>query len=515
MHNNFYFLRQLSRELGDKLRGFTLVSVFTQNKEELILEFNNARESFFLRATLSPTFCCLSFPQDFHRARKNSVDLFEKVILKEVVSVHQYSNERSFSIDLADDLHLVFSMHGSRANVLLFEGDRVVEIFRNQFTADLAVRRTDLDRFIDWSHECFASHQDRLQEIYFTFGKIVWEWLEANGFEQANQAKRWALLQDLLKRLEKPEYLICRAPEKVFLSLVPSGQVIGSFDDPILAINELYYIHTVAGTLLKEKAMALRNLHVRLDRGKEYIAKNRRHLKELENDSHYQNWADLLMANMHRVKTGMEKITVDGFYDGMPVEIKLKKNLSPQKNAEVYYRKAKNQQIEIHKLKESIAKKEEEIAKLSSEVTYVETEKDDKALRKHLQQLAASQQPRQTAVSLPYREYIFKGFTIWVGKNAETNDALTQKHSFKDDLWLHAKDVSGSHVLIKYQAGKNFPQDVIEYAASLAAYFSKRKNESLCPVAYTPRKYVRKRKGDPAGMVVVEKEVVILVKPRD
>ena len=69
-------------------------------------------------------------------------------------------------------------------------------------------------------------------------------------------------------------------------------------------------------------------------------------------------------------------------------------------------------------------------------------------------------------------------------------------------------------MVIKYQSGKKFPKDVIERAAQLAAFNSKRKTESLCPVAYTPKKYVRKRKGDPAGAMVVEREEVILVEPK-
>lgn len=101
-----------------------------------------------------------------------------------------------------------------------------------------------------------------------------------------------------------------------------------------------------------------------------------------------------------------------------------------------------------------------------------------------------------------------------MGRNAEANDELTLKRAYKEDLWLHAKDVAGSHVLIKYQAGKPFPKDVIERAAQLAAYNSKRKTDSLCPVVVTQKKYVRKRKGDPAGAVVVEREQVILVEPK-
>jgi predicted ribosome quality control (RQC) complex YloA/Tae2 family protein len=124
----------------------------------------------------------------------------------------------------------------------------------------------------------------------------------------------------------------------------------------------------------------------------------------------------------------------------------------------------------------------------------------------------AAKEPSE--IKLPYRESVYMGFRIWIGKDAVTNDELTTRFGSKEDLWLHAKDVAGSHVLIKHQAGKKFPKDVIERAAQLAAFYSKRKTDTLCPVAYTPRKYVRKRKGDPAGAVVVERESVILVEPK-
>ena len=100
-----------------------------------------------------------------------------------------------------------------------------------------------------------------------------------------------------------------------------------------------------------------------------------------------------------------------------------------------------------------------------------------------------------------------------MGKGARQNDELTQRHTHKDDLWLHAKDVAGSHVVVKYQSGKPFPETVIEKAAQLAAWYSKRKNDSMCPVLYTPKKYVRKPKGSAPGAVVVEREKVILVTP--
>ncbi|MDZ7646355.1 MAG: NFACT family protein [Cytophagales bacterium] len=74
-------------------------------------------------------------------------------------------------------------------------------------------------------------------------------------------------------------------------------------------------------------------------------------LDELVNDRHYQIWGDLIMAHMHQIKIGTEKVVLESFYDGQPIEIKLKQELNPQKNAELFYRKAKNQQIEITKLR--------------------------------------------------------------------------------------------------------------------------------------------------------------------
>ena len=105
------------------------------------------------------------------------------------------------------------------------------------------------------------------------------------------------------------------------------------------------------------------------------------------------------------------------------------------------------------------------------------------------------------------------GYTVLVGNNAKQNDLLTLKFAKKDDLFFHAKDVSGSHVILKQISGKKVPNTTLEKTAALAAFYSKRKTDSLCPVGYTPKKYVRKPKGAAPGLVIVEREKVLLVKP--
>jgi predicted ribosome quality control (RQC) complex YloA/Tae2 family protein len=90
---------------------------------------------------------------------------------------------------------------------------------------------------------------------------------------------------------------------------------------------------------------------------------------------------------------------------------------------------------------------------------------------------------------------------------------LTQRYARKEDLWLHARDVSGSHVIIRRQAGKKYPIPVIEKAAALAAYHSKRRTDTLCPVIVTPKKYVRKTRDLLEGQVIIDKEEVIMIEP--
>ncbi len=515
MHNNYYFLRQLSHELEQRIIGFTLVSCFSQNKDELILEFNNAVESFFIKASLQPDFQCLSFPKSFHRAKKNSVELFQPAVMNKVTGIRQFLNERSFAIQLENENVMVFSMHAARSNVIWFTQGNVQAIFRNNFHADLELKLADLDREIDWSLEAFERNQSTLQTLYFTFGKPIWNYLNEQGFDKMDTKARWTLLTNTLNYLRNPEFYIANQDGIRTLSLFHSEKVEHIFKSPMEAINEFFILKISTSAYQKESASLLSHIHGKLKQSQSFLEKSKQKLTELDGDLHHQHWGDLIMANLNHVSPGQDKLVVENFYDeSRPVEIRLKKELSPQKNAEVFYRKAKNQVIEIKTLQTSIEKKQQEIKELNDWIITIQRATEASELKIISESLFKPSADKKAKLSTPYHEFEFKGFKIWVGKNAAANDTLTQKYSFKDDLWLHAKDVAGSHVLLKFQAGKPFPKDVIEHAAGLAAWYSKRKNESLCPVAFTAKKYVRKRKGDPAGLVVVEREEVMLVEPR-
>jgi predicted ribosome quality control (RQC) complex YloA/Tae2 family protein len=405
-------------------------------------------------------------------------------------------------------------MHGNKSNLVLLQNDMTQDLFRKKLTGDNGIVLSSLDREINWSFEQFDANQRHPEKIYFTFGKVVWSYLNEKGFNQKSVAERWNMIQNVVSQLSKKKYFITTINNTTIFSLLEIGDIQKVFTDPVQALNHFFQTFTSTHAFSKEKNNAVSILTNRLNSGLNYLVKTKAKLDQINHDDHYKRWADILMANLHVDNTDKSAIQLADFYnDNQRIDIKLKKDLSLQKNAELYYRKAKNHRLEIEYLEKTISAKEKEIEKLQQTLSELNSTTDLKTLRSQTNTLDLAKKNETIQDLLPYHEFEHQGFRIWVGRNAAANDQLTLKHAYKEDLWLHAKDVAGSHVIIKYQSGKKFPKDVIERAAQLAAYNSKRKNESLCPVIFTPKKFVRKRKGDPAGAVVVEREEVIMVEP--
>ncbi|MGB1039102.1 MAG: NFACT RNA binding domain-containing protein, partial [Bacteroidia bacterium] len=222
----------------------------------------------------------------------------------------------------------------------------------------------------------------------------------------------------------------------------------------------------------------------------------------------YKEKADLLMANMWQIEKRQKEVCLTSFDGSREVSIKLKDNLSPQLNAERYYRKAKNESKQREFAMKHLADlQDKEYAKIE-EIAEFDALESFKAIKK----IAAATE-NKLQIKRPYREISVDGFEIRVGKGAKENDELLRNHSSKTDLWFHAKDVSGSHVLLRNPGKKQLLASTLEKVAGIAAYYSRAKNDTLAAVIYTDRKYIRKPKGANPGMVKVDKEKVILVEP--
>lgn len=258
-----------------------------------------------------------------------------------------------------------------------------------------------------------------------------------------------------------------------------------------------------------------------LERLARKIAKQKSELERCADREHLRICGDLLQANIYRIERGAEYVDVENFYDenNAILRIKLNPAISPSANAQKYYkdyRKAKNAEI---MLKEQLEKGREELDYINSVLDTVdraENEKDLAQIREELTEqgylkVQKGKKPRQT--TLPPLEFESSdGFKILVGRNNRQNDKLTLKTASKNDMWLHTKDIHGSHVIV-VSDGKEISDTAIYEAARLAAYHSKARNSSQVPVDCTLVRYVSKPNGSKPGMVIYVNNKTLYVKP--
>ncbi|RVU24679.1 DUF814 domain-containing protein [Sandaracinomonas limnophila] len=515
MHNNYYFLKFLVAELRQKLCYARLKQSFSQEKDELMLGFERQNgEDFWIKCYLGGQFSSLVFLDDFRRAGRNSVDLFSEVLLAEVQEVELYENERAFSIHFLGGYKMLFKLFGNRGNVLLFRDDDYQGQFQKKLKKDQEIVISQLSRPIDQSFEAFLANQGEIKSVFPTFAKEVLAYLQDLDFESKDIHGRWGLIEEVLDLQEKGEFKIYLGPKGVVLSLVPMTlELLWEGTTAIEALNQLFYFHWSIGEFEREKNLIISNLEKRIAKTSLYLQDLEKQQVKRENSISLEEIGHILMANLHAIQEGVTSVTLDDFYRNQPIQIKLNAKMSPIQNAENYYRKAKNFNREVEIWQQNWDRKQSELLIYQRALLDVQEVSTKKGLKPFATYLKVENTSKEIAEDLPYAEYECMGWDIWVGKSAKTNDLLTFKHAKKTDFWLHARDVPGSHVIIRNPQNKPIPKPVIERAASLAAYYSKRQHEKLVPVQMASRKYIRKTKDLAAGQVIVEREEVVMVEP--
>jgi len=509
VHNNYYFFKYLVPALNNKLTDSLCIGCLSQNKNELILSFESRVGKLnWIIAHLDQTFTCLYFPSDFKKAKRNVANLFKPLLALRVLSIVLHENERAFSIYFEGRYQLVFKMFAQRANIILFHKGAFDSMFINRRKHDSTLDPQALDRKIDQSQQAFNDNEGNIKILHPTFSTRMITQLHQRLDNNPKQ-DLWAHLQQFLTLLTEKRFYICEDNGEFYFSLYPFGGIIEEFDHPITAINRFYklYVKELAINQLKTKVRK----KITKDRSRvlSWLQSSERRLNTLKQNLPYSQLGDLIMANLSKIDPHSNKVELQDFYSENPVLIPLKSSISPQKNAERYYRKGKKLAMEESILNEKILSARKKLNDLDLQMEQIEHAQSLQELKKW----NISQEKTQTSLKKGYLEEIQDGFVIMIGKNARQNDKLTFSMAHKDDLFFHIKDGHGSHVILKQRPGMSFPKKVIERAAGLAAYYSKRKSESLVVVQYTPKKYVRKPKGAPAGLVIIEREKTILVAP--
>jgi predicted ribosome quality control (RQC) complex YloA/Tae2 family protein len=269
-----------------------------------------------------------------------------------------------------------------------------------------------------------------------------------------------------------------------------------------------YFFEREKILLLGESGRQLKSIRNRL---KTYQARK----SEMNNQRSFKEIGDLILGHAHSIRKGTSEALITDFFTGQRIRLKINPDLSAAENAEKCYKKAKNQGLEIAHLDQNIDALTAQLKvweNIETEALKAATPKDLRPYREFVPQLKGGGQ-KSIENQKPYKRLEYSGFEIWLGKNAKSNDALL-KDAHKNDIWMHAADVSGSHVIIR-NMGKPVAKSTLEAVASYCAFNSKGKSQTLQTVMYTERKMVSKAKNGLPGQVKVAKFQTIDVQPRN
>ncbi|HEY9300812.1 MAG TPA: NFACT RNA binding domain-containing protein [Phormidium sp.] len=245
-------------------------------------------------------------------------------------------------------------------------------------------------------------------------------------------------------------------------------------------------------------------------------------------DQHRQQ-ADLLMAHLHEWEPGMKSIILADFDTGEPVKIALDPEKNAVQNAQALYK--------IHqKLKRARNAVEPLLAEVKAEIYYLEqveaalsqTEsysspedlqtleeiREELIQQKYLEDPEYRTATRAEEESHPYRFQTPSGFELLVGRNNRQNDYLTFRLAGDYDLWFHTQEIAGSHVLMRLEPGTVAEEADLQYAADLAAYYSRSRQSDRVPVVYTEPKHIYKPKGAKPGVAIYKQERIIWGRPQ-
>ena len=288
------------------------------------------------------------------------------------------------------------------------------------------------------------------------------------------------------------------------------------------AMDAFYRTRDMAERIQQKSAALHRTLKKNIERCERKLALQQEALLGSQRMEEYRLKGELLTANLHLAQKGERSVEVPNYYEeGMPMlKVELDEKLSPGQNAQKYfklYQKARNAQ--------TLAA--EQIEKTSAELNYLEGQMDNLGkceeeselfeLRQELERFGyvkpnrSRRQMKQLPPSKPMRFTAPSGQAILVGKNNLQNDKLTGTAQ-PNEVWLHAKDMPGSHVII---VGENPDEETILYAARLAALYSKGRTSSRVPVDYTLRRYVKKPGGAKPGFVIYTNQRTLYVQPAE
>ncbi|MDX1671001.1 MAG: NFACT RNA binding domain-containing protein [Balneolaceae bacterium] len=522
--NNFYELIYLKKDLKEKIVGGQFDLAITPHKDVIECYIDTAGQTCRLVFSANPNEIALFLDKYRPPKKSNVLEFFDQLKGVTVDNVSLAEKDRLLYIHFEDGHTLLFKLYGVNPNALLIHHNEVIGAFKD--TGEVTGKpppEPDPPAFAEEVNP-EAKPKNQIVRLNPLLPRNLIPYLvDQHEVESMEPEEVKAFVDQLTGELldePHPRVLVtgetCLWSEET-LSLETEKQ----FDTVNDCIRYAYRETVHERRLSDRKQEAQRVLDRVINKYQSQLEELEQADRSLDRADKYEKFGHLLMAHAHeQTDPGKEEIEVQDLYnEEETVTIPLKDQKDLAENARYYYEKAKDSRKSFEKALE----RGEETEKLLNTAQELRTElaeieglrefdKWEKKRQDQLNRFGYGTGGSKQATS-PFRKIQLGKYEVWIGKSAKSNDELVRT-AHKEDVWLHARGVSGSHVVIRMGNRKEQPpQDILLKAASFAAYYSKARGMKSVPVIYTRVKYIRKPKGADPGSVVVEREQVEMVPP--
>lgn len=525
MYKSYYYLNRLTLELNNILAGKRIANIFSQEKDRLIIQLDD-QDELYLEISVNHSDPYINVRNKFSRAKKNTIGFFSELVNNKIKEVLIASDDRIIKI-VTDFGDLFFAIRGKHTNI--FFNSNILSSFKNETKDNLTLFKQEFERkfFLNSFNipDPDVIHGKSIAEIrqkYRFIGREIEN--EVNIRKSENDIESDILLT-VLQDIFTENAAVYTNENTGELHVGYNSLKIYSmferqfFDCTIKAFNyflikryqyeeknnKLKKVISYLDRELKKNASRLNNLNIVIEKGSQ--------------EEEYNKIANLLLINLNKIHSGISEMEIDDIYSsGSKIKIKLDSKLSPQKNVDRYFEKSRDSKINFEKSSKLFFSAKNEFERLKPYQIRIEKNPSLEEINLIMKELKIKDDEKQTFnedIESKFKHYLIdKKYHVFVGKDSVNNDLLTTRFAKQNDFWFHARSVSGSHVVLRTENTKDvIPKTILKKVASLAAYHSKAKTAGVVPVSYTLKKYVFKRKGQPAGQVSLLKEEVLLVKP--
>ncbi|MDK7307835.1 fibronectin-binding protein PavA [Streptococcus oralis subsp. dentisani] len=535
-----FFLHHMVEELRRELVNGRIQKINQPFEQELVLQIRSNRQSHRLLLSAHPVFGRIQLTQTtFENPAQPStfIMVLRKYLQGALIeSIEQVENDRIVEItvsnknEIGDHIQatLIIEIMGKHSNILLVDksSHKILEVIKHVGFSQNSYRTllpgsTYIAPPSTESLHPFTIKDEKLFEILQTqeiTAKNLQNFFQGLGRDTANELEN-ILVSDKLSTFRtffNQETKPCLT--ETSFSPVPFANQVG---DPFANLSDLldtYYKDKAERDRVKQQASELiRRVENELQKNRHKLKKQEKELLATDNAEEFRQKGELLTTFLHQVPNDQDQVILENYYTNQPITIALDKALTPNQNAQRYFKR-------YQKLKEAVKYLTDLIEETKATILYLESVEtvlnqagleEIAEIREELIQTGFIRRKQREKIQKrkkPEQYLASDGKTIiYVGRNNLQNEELTFKMARKEELWFHAKDIPGSHVVI---SGNLDPSDEVKTdAAELAAYFSQGRLSNLVQVDMIEVKKLNKPTGGKPGFVTYTGQKTLRVTP--